>query len=75
MASYVLLNSASLDLLKQSSQSLVGHLRLFEQHPLHRLEVPPSRWSDLRLSGGFPESLIAANLQASIQGRRGCISP
>ncbi|MEQ1535639.1 MAG: DUF4143 domain-containing protein [Burkholderiaceae bacterium] len=70
MASYVLLDSASLDLLKQSSESLAGRLRLFELHPLHRLEVPPERWNDLWLRGGFPESLIAANLQASIQWRR-----
>lgn len=69
-ASYVLLGSASLDLLKQSSESLAGRLRLFELHPLHRLEVPPARWSDLWLCGGFPESLIASNLQASTQWRR-----
>jgi uncharacterized protein len=69
-ASYVLLGSASLDLLRQSSESLAGRLRLLELHPLHRLEVPDAQWSDLWLRGGFPESLIASDLQASIQWRR-----
>lgn len=59
---FLLLGSASMDLLRQSSESLVGRIRYLELGGLHPLETDGSkaRLRELWLRGGFPESYLAA---------------
>lgn len=67
---YLLLGSASLDLIQQSSETLAGRVAFMELSGLHRLEVPPELWDVLWLRGGFPQSLLAASGPASVRWRR-----
>ena len=67
---YLLLGSASLDLIQHSSETLAGRVAFVELSGLHRLEVPDTLWDDLWLRGGFPESLTAPNEAASVRWRR-----
>jgi len=58
---FLLLGSASIDLLKQSSESLAGRIALLELFPFDALEISASTTSiqTLWLRGGFPESCLA----------------
>ena len=59
---YLLLGSASMDLLRQSSESLAGRISYIELAGLNLLEVPAAKPKDrqkLWLRGGFPESYLA----------------
>lgn len=67
---YLLLGSASLDLIQQSSETLAGRVAFMELSGLHRLELPPELWDRLWLRGGFPQSLLAASGAASVRWRR-----
>ena len=66
---YLVLGSASIDLLKQSSESLAGRIRYLELAPLDAGEVGRERLDPLWLRGGFPESLLAASDGASLRWR------
>ena len=66
---YLLLGSASPDLLKQSGESLAGRISYFELEPFHVLEVDPLKLDDLWLRGGFPDSFLAANSSHSLRWR------
>ncbi len=70
VGAYLLLGSASLDLLQQSSESLAGRVAFVELAGLHRLETPPEKWRDLWIRGGFPRALLAASGAASLRWRR-----
>jgi len=67
---YLLLGSASLDLIQSSSETLAGRIAFVELAGLHRLEVPPALWDDLWVRGGFPQSLMAATDADSVLWRR-----
>jgi len=67
---YLLLGSASLDLIQHSSETLAGRIAFVELSGLHRLEVPPKLWDDLWVRGGFPQSLTAQSELDSVQWRR-----
>lgn len=63
---FLILGSASLDLLRQSSESLAGRIEYVEMGTLNLLEVeviatPEQALSTLWLRGGFPDSFLAAN--------------
>ena len=65
---FLLLGSASLDLLKQSSETLAGRVMYQELYPLDRLEVA-SASSDLDLHwwrGGYPEAFLAPDDQTAL---------
>jgi len=66
---FLLLGSASMDLLRQSSESLAGRLRIVEMSGLHLLEVGQDLETRNRLwlRGGFPESFLAPNEDAAMQ--------
>ena len=68
---FLLLGSASLDLLKQSSESLAGRLASLELPPLLAGEVKAAgRTVDpLWIRGGFPDSFLARGDDASYQWR------
>lgn len=69
MGRFLVLGSASIDLLKQSSESLAGRIRYLELAPLDAGEVGRKRLDALWLRGGFPESLLAASDAASLRWR------
>jgi uncharacterized protein len=68
---YLLLGSASLDLLKQSGETLAGRVSYLELAPFDVLEVAATKWDidTLWVRGGFPESLLAASDAASLRWR------
>lgn len=67
---FLLLGSASLDLLRQSGETLAGRVALLELGPLDLLEVGQERRDELWLRGGFPDSLLAADDAESLRWRR-----
>jgi predicted AAA+ superfamily ATPase len=75
---YLLLGSASLDLLKQSGETLAGRIAYLDLHPLDILEVqaaarPDANLDALWLRGGFPESLGAPSDARSMRWRQNFI--
>jgi predicted AAA+ superfamily ATPase len=67
---YLLLGSASMDLLHQSGESLAGRIAYLELAPIDLLEADPGRTDQLWVRGGFPESLLAATDDDSARWRR-----
>ena len=67
---YLILGSASLDLLKQSGESLAGRISYLELTPFLALEVPAIAVDDLWVRGGFPDSLLAADAARSLRWRQ-----
>jgi uncharacterized protein len=70
---YLLLGSASLDLLHQSGETLAGRIAYLELGPLQILETGAGQMENLWLRGGFPESLLAANDARSLRWRQNFI--
>ncbi len=69
---FLLLGSASLLLLKQSSESLAGRVAYVELHAIDLVEFAqndPTKIETLWLRGGFPESLLASSDLDSIDWR------
>jgi predicted AAA+ superfamily ATPase len=69
---FLLLGSASGELLRQSAQSLAGRVSYVELTPFQAEEVAPdlSGLQRLWLRGGFPPSWLAASDEASMQWRQ-----
>ncbi|MDD3554204.1 MAG: ATP-binding protein [Deltaproteobacteria bacterium] len=66
---FLILGSASMELIRQSSESLAGRIRYLELAPFDAEEVEPERLNALWLRGGFPESLLAQSDAASLRWR------
>ena len=74
---FLFLGSASLDLLKQSSETLAGRLAYIELHPIDSLEwlghqkkqSLQRQLTRLWLRGGFPESLLTKSDEDSLDWR------
>jgi hypothetical protein len=67
---FLILGSASRDLIKQSTESLAGRIAYIDLTPFLLKEVAKvSSWSDLWLRGGFPESVLADNNPDSFDWR------
>jgi len=66
---FLILGSASLDLLKQSSESLAGRIAYKELSGLIVSEINQADQDRLWLRGGFPDSFLARNDQASLRWR------
>lgn len=66
---YLLLGSASLDVLKQSGESLAGRIAYLELSALNELEVGDSQQDRLWLRGGFPASFQAPTDARSMRWR------
>jgi len=62
---FLLLGSASVELIRQSSESLAGRIAFLELQGLNVLELEPSAQERLWIRGGFPDSVLAASEQAS----------
>ncbi|WP_295437497.1 ATP-binding protein [uncultured Thiodictyon sp.] len=70
---FLLLGSASMDLLQQSSESLAGRIAYLELSPFDLREVDPADQSRLWTRGGFPRSFLAATEADSVTWRAGFI--
>ncbi|MBU1543664.1 MAG: ATP-binding protein [Proteobacteria bacterium] len=67
---FLILGSASRDLIKQSTESLAGRIAYIDLTPFTINEVANiSIWSDIWLRGGFPESILAKNNMDSFDWR------
>lgn len=69
---FLLLGSASMELLRQSSETLAGRIALVELRPFDVMEVEGTNpdITNLWVRGGFPPSYLAASDRASFAWRR-----
>jgi len=66
---FLFLGSASIDLLKQSTESLAGRITFLELFGINALEYPQDI-NSLWVRGGFPESLLSNTDKNSLEWRR-----
>ena len=66
---FLLLGSASLALMQQSSETLAGRVSYLAVTPIHTLERSGADQETLWLRGGFPDSLLAQSDGASLRWR------
>jgi predicted AAA+ superfamily ATPase len=71
---FLLLGSASGELLSQSGESLAGRVAYLELPPLQASELPEDKQNALWLRGGFPNSLLASSNAKSLDWRQNLIS-
>ena len=66
---FLLLGSASIELMRQSGETLAGRIAYVELAPFDILEVGPDEQDLLWVRGGFPDSFLSANDGASMRWR------
>ncbi|MDQ3231133.1 MAG: ATP-binding protein [Pseudobdellovibrionaceae bacterium] len=66
---FLILGSASLELIKGASESLAGRIRYIDVHPFDLSEVGVSEIEKLWVRGGYPRSFLAASDADSILWR------
>ena len=71
---FLLLGSASIELLKQSSESLAGRIAYLELGSIDVTEVSPPKAEALWVRGGFPRSLLAKSDESSATWREAFIT-
>ena len=74
---YLILGSASKQLIRQSSESLAGRISYINMYGFNLLETQPSSQADildLWLRGGFPNSYLSRSEDVSFQWRKDFIS-
>jgi predicted AAA+ superfamily ATPase len=67
---FLLLGSASLDLMRQSGESLAGRISYIDMTPLSVSEIPSEAHETLWIRGGFPDSYLAKDAQQSLNWRK-----
>jgi len=70
---FLLLGSASLELIRQSSESLAGRIRYLEMGPLMATEVATADCDTLWVRGGFPDSFLSPSDRRSVAWREDLI--
>ena len=70
---FVLLGSASMDLLRQSGETLAGRVAYVELNPFDALEVDAAEHDTLWVRGGFPDSFLARDDGRSLTWRENFI--
>lgn len=70
---FILLGSASPEIIRDASESLAGRVAYLELMPLSAIELPGLPYSQLWLRGGFPESVLAAGDADSLDWRENFI--
>ena len=70
---FLLLGSASIDLLRQSGESLAGRIAYLELNPFDVSEVGPDDHDALWVRGGFPDSFLAGDDGRSLTWRENFI--
>ncbi len=73
-ATFVVLGSASPELLRQSSESLAGRIAYFQLDGFSLQEVGAKQLTRLWLRGGFPRSFLAKSNTLSVEWRRNFIA-
>lgn len=71
-AQFLLLGSASMDLLRQSGESLAGRIAYHELTPITLSEYPDDM-DKLWIRGGFPDSLLSPDNEISLTWRKNFI--
>jgi len=66
---FLILGSASPDLLSQSSETLAGRITFLELRGFGPVDVPPGELDSLWIRGGFPRSFLARSDRVSFQWR------
>lgn len=72
-AQFLILGSASPDIIRNVSETLAGRVEFLELGGFDLLEVGMEKWEDLWLRGGFPRSFLATSEQDSLAWREGFI--
>lgn len=70
---FLLLGSASPELLRQSSETLAGRIVYVELAPFSLDETPNQDWQKLLVRGGFPRSYLAKSDKSSLAWRKSFI--
>ena len=70
---FLLLGSASMDLLRQSGETLAGRIAYLDLGPFDALEVGGTDLDALWVRGGFPDSFLAADDDRSLTWRENFI--
>ena len=73
---FLVLGSASPDLIKQSSESLAGRIGYLELTPFQLTEIDNKKKNDINdlwFKGGFPKSYLARSVEASMRWRENFI--
>ena len=73
-ARFLILGSASQDLIRQGSESLAGRIGFVELPPFTAREVPAGNRRRLWVRGGFPPSYLARSVRQSRQWRKDYIA-
>lgn len=71
---YLLLGSASIDMLEQSSETLAGRIAYIELFPFNVLEVKLDQIDQLWVKGGYPDSFLSSSEAKSLRWRQNFIS-
>jgi len=71
---FLLLGSASRDLIQHSSETLAGRIRFLELSPFSVMETGQANLEKLWRRGGFPDSFLATTASASWNWRSDFIS-
>lgn len=66
---FLILGSASPELMTGSAQSLAGRIAYFELESLNLAEVGEDKMEDLWVRGGFPRSFLSSNMAMSYERR------
>lgn len=72
-ARFLILGSASPDLIKNTSQTLAGRVEFVELSPFNLAEVGTTSWQKLWVRGGFPRSFLAESDDDSAAWREGFV--
>ena len=70
---FLLLGPASMDLLRQSGETLAGRIAYLELNPFDVLEIGAEDQDALWVRGGFPDSFLAKNDSGSFSWRENFI--
>jgi hypothetical protein len=70
-AHFLILGSASPDIIKHTSESMAGRVEFVELSGFDLLETGAGEWKDLWLRGGFPRSYLAGSTTDSEAWREG----
>ena len=70
---FLILGSASPDLIRKSSESLAGRVEFVDLHGFDLLEIGSDVWRQLWVRGGFPRSFLAEGEEDSVVWREGFI--
>jgi predicted AAA+ superfamily ATPase len=72
-ARFLVLGSASPEMLQQTSETLAGRIGYTEISGFDAGEVPTSQWERLWVRGGFPRAFLARSERASFEWRRALV--